>query len=225
MTVMVAMKADVSQENTSRVPNFIRTFFPIVLIWAANFLGVTTFKSEFEDRGLEYWMTFPQGAGERLARKAAPRFMLLLFLIAVYVVLHLSFPRDRFSDSFSPAFFGPCSILIFVNGFLCGFLNERNLRMVANVLTFFSISALSFGLSSIALAFFPGKEHLSVFIVSIFAMLIVISILGGILISSGRKFDLRFPDLFLKRVRAVGLPLFLVLDIAALVFHFAGRRT
>jgi|GEM_PF-4444173 len=220
--VMTVMMARTSPEH---MPNLIRDSFPIALIWVANFLGVTAFKAEFEDRSLEYWLTFPQGAGERFARKAAPRFALVLSMVLFYGVL-CAISGSLVSDPRAFKIVGPCSVFFFINGCLCGFLSDRNLRMVANVVTFFSFGILTFGFSRILLPLFPKiNQTVSPAVVSFSAFLIVAGIMGGIFLSSARKFDLRAPQLFLKRVRAFGLPLLLALDIAALVFHFAGHRT
>jgi len=198
--------------------------FAISLIWIANFLGVTAFKAEGEDRAMEYWLTFPYGTSKRLARKMATRMALILMIALFYFALCL-FLKSPDRDPLNPAFICPYSILIFINGSLCGFLSNRNLRMVVNVITFFSVVIFSMGFFPFILRLFPGANPLSAAVSSIPALLLVIGIMGGTFLFSARKFDLRSPDLFQKRVRAFSLPLILALDIAALVFRYAGGWT
>jgi len=217
MTVMAAMKRE------SLFPSLVLAAFPVGMIWIANFLGVTAFKAEFEDRALEYWLTFPGGISNRLARKMASRITLILLISFFYFALFI-FAGSRVSSPFNPALICPLSVLFFINGILCGFLNNRNLRMVANVVTFFSALVLSLGLSRFIFPLLPEGNQLSAVVVSISALLLVIGIMGGVFLISARQFDLRSPELFQKRVRAFGLPLILALDIAALVFRYAGGR-
>ena len=216
--------ARTATESGSRNLSLILMAFPAVMIWIANFLGVTAFKAEFEDRALEYWLTFPGGISRRLARKMASRITLVLLLSFSYVALCI-FAGSQIPGPLNPALICPCSFLFFINGSLCGFLGNRNLRMVANVVTFFSVVVLSLGLSRFILPLFPEGNQLSAAVGSISALLIVIGIMGGTFLISARQFDLRSPELFQKRVRAFSLPLILALDIAALVFRYAGGRT
>lgn len=217
MTVTTALTAP---ESGPRIPSYVLTAFPVVMIWIANFLGVTAFKAEFEDRALEYWLTFPCGMSRRMARKMAARMALVLLMAFLYVALCL-FAGYQVSDPLNPALICPFSVLFFINGSLCGFLSNRNLRMVANVVTFFSVVVLSLGFSHFVLLLFPEGNPLPAAVSSISAFLLVIGIMGGTFLFSARKFDLRSPELFMKRVRAFSLPLILALDIAALVFRYA----
>ncbi len=222
--LMTVVTTRTAPESGSRIPILILTAFPVAMIWIANFLGVTAFKAEFEDRALEYWLTFPCGVSRRMVSKMASRIALVLLMAFFYVALCI-FAGSQVSAPLNPALICPFSVLFFINGSLCGFLSNRNLRMVANVVTFFSVVVLSLGLSRFISPLFPGGNQLAADVGSISALLIVIGIMGGTFLVSARKFDLRSPELFMKRARAFSLPLILALDIAALVFRYAGGRT
>jgi len=221
MTVMAALS---QPDAASRLPSFILSTFPYALIWISNYLGVTAFKAEFEDRALEYWLTFPLKGGNRLIRKIFARSVVVLLLILLYGTLTALFDV-RTSLVLPFAIVAPGSLLFFINGCLCGFLGDRNLRMAANVVTFFSVFAISMGLSPVLYPLFPeNNQALSVAVVFVISLFLVIGIMGGFWILSARRLDLRSPDLFKKRVRAFGLPLILALDIAALIFRSISGR-
>ncbi len=222
--IVLALIARNTPDSLSRALYLLLISFPVALVWISNFLGVTAFKAEYEDRALEYWLTFPHGISPRLARKLAARIALVLLLVLFYAVLRI-FRENRISDALNLSIVGPCSVLFFINGCLCGFLSDRNLRMTANVVTFLSIVVLSLGLSRILYPIFSEGNQAALILVSISSFLLVIVIMGGIFCASARKFDLRSPERFLKRTRVFGLPLILALDIAALIIQFAGGRS
>jgi membrane protein CcdC involved in cytochrome C biogenesis len=217
---MAVQKILTSKMIGAQATGFILMPFSVVMIWIANFLGVTVFKAEFEDRALEYWLTFPYGMLGIMARKMASRIALVLLMAIIYAVLFIFAVTNKL-NVINPASLCLLTVLIFINGSLCGFLSNRNLRMVANVVTFFSFVVLSLGLSHFVLLLFPEGNPLPAAVSSISAFLLVIGIMGGTFLFSARKFDLRSPELFMKRVRAFSLPLILALDIAALIFRYA----
>ncbi|MDH4196381.1 MAG: hypothetical protein OEW05_03135, partial [Candidatus Aminicenantes bacterium] len=209
--------------------SFVSTF-PVFLVWITNYLGVTFFRSEHEDKAFEYWLTFPHRPFRKLAGKAAARLIMVLLFSAIYTTIYFIGSQragSRFSADnviLKPFFICPLAVLIFINSGLCGFLESRNLRALFNVATFFSWLAISMGISRLTLPILRDMPVTSLVVNTFAGLLLVILLSAGSLYATARKLDLRSPARYAKIIQTFNLPVLLGMDILALLLRFGGGQ-
>lgn len=204
--------------------------FQIFLIWVANYLGVTSFKSEYENKAFEYWLTLPQRSLRRIVRKTAARLITILLFSALFTAIYFIGSQRAESPSIAtyailrPVIICPLTVLIYMNGCLCGFLDSRNLRALFNVVTFFSWLPISMGLARLPLPLLRDRPAISVTVNTFAGLLLVILLSAGSLWPAARKLDLRSPTRYGKIVKVFNLPILLGLDVLALFLIFGGGQ-
>jgi len=123
--------------------------FYICSLWAANYIGLSTFRTEFRDQAFEYLFSFPLSKGGLLLRKLLPRILLLAIMIALYLLLWNS--AGLAADFGRLPFQAPQTYLIwlgflFLAGFFLSPFNWGNLRpaIMPAILIVFGILAAVF---------------------------------------------------------------------------------
>ncbi len=120
--------------------------FYICSLWAANYIGLSTFRAEFRDQAFEYLFSFPLSKGGLLLRKLLPRILLLAVILLFYLLLWKSaglaadFDRLPFQ---SPLTYLSWFFFLFSAGFFLSPVDWGNLRslVLPAVLIVFAILA------------------------------------------------------------------------------------
>lgn len=204
---------------------FILTF-AVVLFWIAVHIGASIFKSEYEDRALEYFLTFPVSRMFSIAQKMLVRVLVILLLSGFYLIavrgIAVWDPGMRMTGYFlfNPALLPLWCLGFLVLGFLCGFIQDRNRRALMVFLTFISVVLVSMGMISLL----GGPNRASGFEYSAWSLgaslVFHFICLGVVLIPLFRKFDLRVFGLYEKRILFLVLPVLALIDGAVLVGLF-----
>jgi ABC-type transport system involved in multi-copper enzyme maturation permease subunit len=227
MLLLPALQAMLSDLDISNwlLHIFILTF-GIVMFWIASHLGTSFFRSEYQDRALEYFLTFPISRLNTIGLKLIARVLVLLLLSGAYFVaakvIAAKFEGDLVIDNYilNPVFL-PFWCLCFLGiGFFCGFMEDRNRRALAVFITFLSIVIIPLGLISLFGAGDPayGIAHTAKYFVLGFVLLFLI--LGSFFVPVFRNFDLRSFSKYEKRMQFLVLPILVFFDVVCLVHVF-----
>lgn len=181
------------------------SFWGVGIYWAANHYGTQLFKSEFNDRALEYLLTLPYSKYRLIYNKLLPRFFVLLWLTFVYEFLAcaaLLGPDPSaifFMFPFRPDYFLVGLLFFFFWGFCLGFIESRNRRATLNFILFVFYMAASVGFTVILNAL-GAKKAVQGTMSSLYAALFIMAILSIPLFSLFKKFDLKRINLYGKRI-------------------------
>lgn len=195
----------------------------VTCIWIAHNLGSTVLKSEYQDRALEYLLTFPFSKYKILGLKLTARSLILLLLLGIYLLSaailtnspEIAVNLDNFM--FSPYFFPIWCFFLLLNGFFCGLLEDRNWRAIAGFITFLSIVLIPSGISALFKIEDPAASDFHFVIIIFLGFCLVLLTHVVAFFPAFRRFDLRFSKKYSNTIRFFGLPILVLLDIVAIV--------
>jgi len=195
----------------------------VTSIWIAHNLGITVLKSEYQDRALEYLLTFPFSKYKTLGLKLTARSLILLLPLGIYLLsaaILTNSPRievilDNFM--FSPYFFPIWCFCILLNGFFCGLQEDRNWRAISGFITFLSIVLIPIGISSLFRIEAQAASEFHLVIIIFLGFCLVLLTHAVAFFPVFRRFDLRFSKKYSNIIRFMGLPILVLLDVVAIV--------
>jgi len=145
--------------------------FALSIYWIANYLGLTSFRSEFRNRSFEYLLTFPGSRLRLLAYKLIPR-LLTLGIIVAMVSFFFSLCLAQFSkfspealaqfrETFpflTPSVLGQWALILFFISFFLSLVDWGAFRLVMPIIIFITFGLLSWLLSKLVRPFLPAVD-------------------------------------------------------------------